>query len=181
MAVISTALQLAANGHVERVRPGRHIADVDALDAAFAQRVQLLEAVDVVRDEFTVDADLHRVKPDRVALRERDEHGDLRTGRVQELFLQQVQLGGDAEDVGLDVLHLLVEPLHLLAVHLFGARTRDAETEHQADGDENSDDQRHGMALSHHSPRKRILGKATDRARGGLGFRRSRYRGARAR
>jgi hypothetical protein len=111
---------------------------------------------------------------------ERHEHRELRTRRVQQLLLQQVQLRGDAEHVGLDVLHLLVEPLHLLPVGLVRPRGSDPDTEHQGDGDEKTDDQRHGMALSHHSPCKETWAKQPIRARDGLGFRRSRYPGARA-
>ncbi len=50
------------------MRAGRYVADVDSLDTAFAERLQLLEAVDVVRDGLAVDLDLHGVEPDRVAL-----------------------------------------------------------------------------------------------------------------
>ena len=79
---------------------GRHVAGVDPLHAALLQRLELLEAVDVVRDGLAVDLDLHRVEPQRVALGERDEDRDLRVGRIEQLLLELAELGGDAEHVG---------------------------------------------------------------------------------
>ena len=96
--------------------PVGDVAGVDPLHAALLQGFELLEAVDAVRDGLAVDLDLHRVQAQRVALGERDEHGQVRVRGIEEPLLQARELGGDAQDVGLDLLHLLVEAFHLLAI-----------------------------------------------------------------
>jgi len=58
----SARLELAVDQHVELVIAGRDVSDVDPLDAAFAQGVQLLEAVDVVRHELAIDLQAHASK-----------------------------------------------------------------------------------------------------------------------
>src|SRR5439155_632716 len=57
-AEVRAALQLAVDKHVQLVIPGRHVADVDPLHAAFAQGLELFGAVGVVRDELAVDLEL---------------------------------------------------------------------------------------------------------------------------
>jgi hypothetical protein len=103
------------------VRAGRHVAGVDPLHAASLQRLELLEAVDGVRHGLAVDLNADRVETQRVALGEFDEHREMRVGGIQQPLFQALQLGRDAEDVRLDLLHLLVEPFHLLAVAVIGA------------------------------------------------------------
>ncbi len=90
---------------------GRDVAGVDPLHAAFLQRLELLEAVDVVRGELTVDLDLHRVEAQRLALGERHEDSEVRVRRIEQLLLQLAQLGSDAQHVGFDLLDLLVRDL----------------------------------------------------------------------
>src|SRR5262249_17255980 len=54
-AEVRAVLELAIDKHLELVISGRHVADVDPLHPAFAQRLELFEAVDVVCDELAVD------------------------------------------------------------------------------------------------------------------------------
>jgi len=51
----------------------------------------------------------------------------MRVRRIKQPLFEALQLGGNAEDVGLDLLHLLVEPFHLLAVAV--VRTDDGAAE----------------------------------------------------
>src|SRR5262245_31420769 len=111
------------------------IPSVDPLHASLLQGLQLLEAVDVARDQLAVDLDLHRVEPELLAVGERDEDGDLRVGRIEELLLEAIELGRDAEDVRLDLLDLLVQALHLLLGALPGEARGAAEAGEQR-GDE---------------------------------------------
>src|SRR5260370_10929288 len=76
-AEVRAALQLAVAKHVQLVIPGRHVADVDPLHAAFAQGLELFRAVDVVRNELAVDLEPHAVQAHRVAFGQRDEDRDL--------------------------------------------------------------------------------------------------------
>ena len=124
-------VRLAVDLHVDLVLAGRQVADVESLHAAAAQRVEFLEAVDVVRDELAVDLHPDRVDTRRILGRERDEHRHLRVGRVQQFFLEPAEFGGDLEDVGLDLLDLFVEALHLLTIGALGAARRVAEQEQQ--------------------------------------------------
>ncbi len=57
--------------------PGRHVADVDPLHAALAQRLELFGAVDVSRGELAVDLEPYGVEPHLVALGHRNEDRDL--------------------------------------------------------------------------------------------------------
>src|SRR5262249_31573446 len=115
---VRAALELAVDEHLELVIPGRNVADVDSLHAALVQRIELFEAVDVVRHELAVDLDPHGVEAHFVALGHRDEDRELRPRRVQQLLLKLVQVRRDAEDVRLDLLDLFVESPHLLLVVL---------------------------------------------------------------
>ena len=115
-AVVLAAFLLAFDLDLDLVVAGGQVADVQALHAALAQRIQFLEAVDVVRNQPAVDAQAHGIEAQRVAVLERDEHRHLRARGVQQFLLEQVEFGGDAQYVGLDLLDLLVEALHLLPV-----------------------------------------------------------------
>src|SRR5690606_34367445 len=96
-AEIPAARGLTGDRDLDFVRAGRQIAGVDALHAAALQRLELFEAVDVVRGELPVDADLHRVETKRLAFRQGDEDRDVRVRRIEEPFLQPVELGRYAE------------------------------------------------------------------------------------
>src|SRR5262245_31117738 len=87
---VAAAGPLPGDGDLEPMVAGRDVARVDALNPSPLQRLQLLEAVDVLRDELAVDLDLHRVEPELLALGDRDEDGDLRVGRIEELLLEAV-------------------------------------------------------------------------------------------
>ena len=65
LVVVAAAFEFPGDRHVDLVVAGGDVADVDALHTAFAQRVELLEAVDVVRGELAVDVDLNRVEARR--------------------------------------------------------------------------------------------------------------------
>ena len=132
LAEILAARALAVDRHLDLVRAGRNVAGVDPLHAAVLQRFELLEAVDVVRRELAVDVDLHGVEAKRVAFRDRDENREMRVRRIQQLLFEAAQLRRDAEHVGFDLLHLLVEAAHLGSARgLFGRRDPHAHTEHK--------------------------------------------------
>ena len=76
-AEVRAALKLAVENHLELVIPCRDGADVDPLNAALAQGVELFEAVDVVREGLAVDLEPHGVKAHLVALGHRNEDRDL--------------------------------------------------------------------------------------------------------
>jgi hypothetical protein len=107
----------------------RDVPDVEALHAALVERFELLEAVDRLRDELAVDREAHGVETHRVARGELDEDRDLGPGGEQELLLEPRQLLRDVEDVGLDLLYLLVEPLHLLLIARLRQRERGTQTQ----------------------------------------------------
>ena len=79
--------------------PRRHIADVDPLHATLAQGLELFGAVDVMRNQLTVDLEPDGVEAHLVALRQRDKDRDLCPRWVQQFLLQLVQLRRNAEDV----------------------------------------------------------------------------------
>src|SRR5262249_8575868 len=76
-AEVRTAFKLAVDKHFELVITGRHIPYVDPLHAALPQSIEFFEAVDVVRDELTVNLEPHSVEAHLVALSQRDEDRDL--------------------------------------------------------------------------------------------------------
>ena len=132
-APVAPALELARDGHVHPVRARREVARIDALHAALAQRLELVERVDVVRDELAVDLDANRVETRVLVGREGDEDGHLGVRRIEQLLFEQRELRRDREHVGLDLLHLLVEALHLRLGHGLGARTRREREQHDED------------------------------------------------
>src|SRR5262245_42785944 len=93
--VVLATRQLAVERDQDLMLPGREIAGVDPLHAAFLQRFQFLEAVDVMGGELPIDLYLHGVETERLARRQRDEHREMRVGRVEELLLQLVQVRRD--------------------------------------------------------------------------------------
>ena len=95
------------------MRPGRNVAAVDSLHSAAAQSVELLEAVDVVSGDPSVDLNLHGIDTQRIAVRQRYEHREVSVGRIEQLLFQLVELRRDAQDVGFDLLDLLVQTFHL--------------------------------------------------------------------
>jgi hypothetical protein len=137
------ARQLSGHRDLELMLAGRDVPGVDPLDAPLLEGIQLLEAVDVMRDGFSVDLDPHRVEPEALSLCQGDEEGELGVGRIEEFLLEAAQLRGDAQDVGLDLLDLLVQALHLLLGDLAGdgscdaRRAADPDQQGENDGPEN--------------------------------------------
>src|SRR5215467_11235842 len=76
-AEIRAGLKLAINKHVELMIPRRHIPDVDPLHATLAQGLELFGAVDVMRNQLTVDLEPHSVEAHLVAFGQRDKDRDL--------------------------------------------------------------------------------------------------------
>src|SRR6185437_13879514 len=77
LAVVLAVCELAAHGDLDLVRTGRNVAGVDPLHSASAQRVELLEAIDVTSRESPVDLNLHRIETQRLAVRKRHEHREV--------------------------------------------------------------------------------------------------------
>ena len=92
---------------------GRNVAAIDPLHSASAQGVELLEAVYVMCRQPSVDLNLHRIETQRLAVRQRHKHGEVSVGRIEQLLFQLVELRRDAQDVGFDLLDLLVQTFHL--------------------------------------------------------------------
>ena len=67
-----------------------------------------------MRRELAIDLDSHRIDPEGRAFGEGHEYGDLRVGRIEQLFLETTQLRGNAQNVSFDLLDLFVQALHLL-------------------------------------------------------------------
>jgi hypothetical protein len=74
---VRAAFKLAVDKHVELVIPRGHIAYVDPLHATLAQCLELFGAIDVVRNELTVDLEPHGIEAHLVAFGQRDEDRDL--------------------------------------------------------------------------------------------------------
>src|SRR6478672_2539637 len=74
---VRAALKLAVNKHVELVFSRGHIADVDPLHATLAQCLKLLGAIDVVRNQLTVDLEPHGIEAQFVAFGQCHEDCDL--------------------------------------------------------------------------------------------------------
>ena len=87
-AEVPAARLLSGDRDLEPVLARRNVPGVDPLHAALLQGFELLEAVDVMRDELAVDLDLHRIEPEGLAFGEGDEDGDLRIGRIEQLLLE---------------------------------------------------------------------------------------------
>src|SRR6478609_4775701 len=96
---IRAALKLAVHEHIELVVPRGYIADVDPLHATLAQCLELFGAIDVVRNELTVDLEPYSIEAQLVAFGQCNEDRDLCPRRVQQFFLQLVQLRRNVEDV----------------------------------------------------------------------------------
>jgi hypothetical protein len=108
---------------------------MDALDAALRERLELLEAVDVVGHELSVEGDARGVDLERLALFEGDEDGELGIGGIEELLLEIAELRRDRQDIGFDLLDLLVEALHGRR-GIGGRRLCERRLRRQPDGDE---------------------------------------------
>src|SRR5262249_16534275 len=77
-AEVRAALKLAVDKHVELVIPSGHIADVDPLHATLAQCLELFGAIDVVRNQLTVDLEPHGIEAQLlVTFGQRNEDRDL--------------------------------------------------------------------------------------------------------
>jgi hypothetical protein len=109
------------------------VAGIDALHTALPERFELVEGVDVMRDELAIDLDPNRIQPRGLSLGEGDEDGDLRVRREEKPLLEAAELRGDAQDVRLYLLDLLVEALHLLPRDLLGDTRRSDEPARQGD------------------------------------------------
>ena len=92
-AEVSAARSLPGHRDLEPMLAGRKVSGVDPLHASLLQGLELLEVVDVMRDELAVDLDLHRVEPEGLAFGEGDEDGDLGIGRIEQPFFETTQLG----------------------------------------------------------------------------------------
>jgi hypothetical protein len=64
-----------------------------------------------MRNEAAVDLQSDGIESHHVAFGHGHEDRNLRPGRVKQLFLQLIQFRPNAEDVGLDILNLLVQAL----------------------------------------------------------------------
>jgi len=104
----------AGNRYLELMFTGRNIAGVDTLNAALLQSLQFLETVYVVRDKVSVELDLDRVKAELLAITNVDEDREMSVRWIEQSLFEYIKLGGDPQDVRLDLLNLLVEALHLL-------------------------------------------------------------------
>jgi len=62
---------------------------------------------------MSIDLDLHGIEAQRLAVRQRHEHCEMRVGRIEQLLFQLVELRRDAQDVRFDLLYLLVQTFHL--------------------------------------------------------------------
>ena len=105
--------EFAVDGYSDLMIAGRYVSGEDALHAAFLQRFEFLETVDMVRCQLTVDRDFYGVQPEIVTPVERHKQGHLRVRRKQQTFLKMIEFCGDVQDIGLDLLNLAVEAAHL--------------------------------------------------------------------
>jgi hypothetical protein len=106
--------------HPQFVLPGLDIAGEEALYPAPAQGVELLEAVQVVGDRFPLEFERDRIEAKGFLLPQGDEDRDLGVGRVEQLFLQPVQIRSDAKDIALDLLDLFVQAFDLFPGDFLG-------------------------------------------------------------
>ena len=111
---VVAVFEFADHLDIEIMRPGRDVARVDPLHAAFLQCFEFLEAVDVMRRKFTVDFDLDGIEPELFVVVDLDEDGDLRIGRIQKPFFENREFGCDTQYVGFDFLDLSVQALHIV-------------------------------------------------------------------
>jgi hypothetical protein len=66
----------------------------------------------MVSSELSIDEELHGVEPKCFIRCDLDEHGKLRTGWIEQPFLEETQILRDTKDVGFNLLNLLVETAH---------------------------------------------------------------------
>ena len=104
--------RFADHGNLQRVFPAGHVSGVQALHAATMQRVDFLEAINVVRGLLAVQRNVHRVDAKLVSGIHGNEDRQLAVRGIQQLFLEQIELGCDVQHVGLDPLHLLIQVAH---------------------------------------------------------------------
>src|SRR6185437_6725071 len=107
--VIEIVRPLAGEEGYELVLADFEIADVEPLDAALHQRVDLPRGIEIVGDLLAVDLQLHRVEGEERPRVHGDEHGHLGVGRIQQLLLQHEQIAIEIEDVTLQRLYLAVD------------------------------------------------------------------------
>ena len=79
---------------------------------------EILLQVDLVvlekfKSRLRLFGDLDGIEPEVFLVRHRHEDGNLRAGRVQQAFFERVELRRDVQYIGLDLLDLSVEALHL--------------------------------------------------------------------
>ena len=107
--VVALVRALAGEEGDQLVLAVLQVAEVDALDAAAVQRLDLERGVEVVGDDLVVELHLHRVELEHLADVHRDEERDLGVGREQQLLLEHEQVAVELDDVALDVLDAAVE------------------------------------------------------------------------
>jgi hypothetical protein len=100
------------------VLTGCDVAGVDPLYPTLLKRLELVEAVDVMRRQLTVDLDLRGVEPERLVPGNCNENRDLGIGWIKQAFLEVVELGSNPKDVGFNLLYLVIKAAHVVARQL---------------------------------------------------------------
>ena len=114
--VIALVRSLAGEERDQLVLAVLEVAEVDALDAAAVQRLDLERRIEIVGDDLVVELHLHGIELEHLADVHRHEHGHLRVRRKQQLFLEQEQILVEIEDLLLEVLHIGIERVELSAL-----------------------------------------------------------------